>query len=218
MIDDKVIKNLFSITHRALEAYNLANEGLVEDPQLDKSLPLAALNNPQLTAEHFHDMFVFGPKKDDGWEYGKELDEEAKKSPLLVPFRALEEPVKQRYQFVLNIVWDTLMQYPGSGYRGVRPVRSRVLVRLDTVSQKTASGVYRDLQDREENDKGLVVAVGPGEVFDGSLQVVCCNPGDYIKFAGHSGHAYSVPGDPRAYRMIQDADVYALETMPVPVI
>lgn len=64
-------------------------------------------------AENAHDLWA-RQRLDDGWSYGSERDDQAKKHPCLVPYDALPDSEKQ---YDRKIVLGTLKAILAFGYR-----------------------------------------------------------------------------------------------------
>ncbi len=65
----------------------------------------------------------------------------------------------------------------------LQPLADRVVIRPLEKEQKTSSGIYiPDTASKERPQEGEVVAVGPGKMEDGKLQVMSVKVGDKVLF------------------------------------
>jgi chaperonin GroES len=103
---------------------------------------------------------------------------------------------------------------------GLQPVEYNIVVRMDPVEEKTASGLYipQTKQDRDElsADEGTIVAVSP-HAFSyaewGDIQPP--KVGDRILMAQFDGRIWKRGGN--TYRLIKDKSVIAVVQQPVAV-
>ena len=66
------------------------------------------------------------------------------------------------------------------------PTTDRVLVRK-IEADKSAGGVLMPPSQKMQFEQGIVVAVGPGKIYDnGEQKPVACKPGDKVMFSGTS--------------------------------
>jgi co-chaperonin GroES (HSP10) len=91
----------------------------------------------------------------------------------------------------------------------------RVLIRVDQVERKTASGIIiADITaDKEQlaQDSGFVVEIGPTAYSDQSAP--WCKVGDYVKFGRYAGQLVrpNETDDEKEYRVINDLDVVLVQ-------
>ena len=78
----------------------------------------------------------------------------------------------------------------------LRPLNDRVLVKRVEGDEKTAGGIISPDTAKEKPQKGEVVAVGQGKVFDdGSRREMEVRAGDKILFSKYAGSEISIDGD-----------------------
>ena len=65
----------------------------------------------------------------------------------------------------------------------IKPLIDRVVLKLDTAEQTTASGIVLSSQAQEKPQYANVVAVGPGGFVDGNEVKMYVNVGDKVYFA-----------------------------------
>lgn len=98
---------------------------------------------------------------------------------------------------------------------GIHPVEFNVLVRQDSVDEKSKGGLFKphDVVEREKHSQtlGYIVAVSPlafnEDVWPGGLDKP--KPGDRVAFARHAG-TFIDGLDGVEYRIVKDKDVVAM--------
>ena len=88
----------------------------------------------------------------------------------------------------------------------VQPLGDRVLVRVIGRERVTTGGIVLPDNVREESDRGLVVAVGPGAPQeDGSERPVAVNERDVILFSPFAGTRVAV--GPDNFLLLREHDI-----------
>ena len=78
----------------------------------------------------------------------------------------------------------------------LRPLNDRVLVKRVEEDEKTAGGIIIPDTAKEKPQKGEVVAVGQGKMFDdGTRREMEVAAGDKILFSKYAGNEISIDGD-----------------------
>jgi len=78
----------------------------------------------------------------------------------------------------------------------LRPLNDRVLVKRVEEDEKTAGGIIIPDTAKEKPQKGEVVAVGQGKIFDdGSRREMEVAAGDKILFSKYAGNEINIDGD-----------------------
>jgi len=78
----------------------------------------------------------------------------------------------------------------------LRPLNDRVLVKRVEEDEKTAGGIIIPDTAKEKPQKGEVVAVGQGKIFDdGTRRKMEVAAGDKILFSKYAGSEISIDGD-----------------------
>jgi len=92
----------------------------------------------------------------------------------------------------------------------IQLLQDRVLVRREEKIEKTKSGIMLAGNAKEKNNRGIVVAVGPGRTLEtGQLIPMSIKVGDLISFANHVGSATIKDGDDELIFMTE-SDVYGI--------
>ena len=84
----------------------------------------------------------------------------------------------------------------------VKPIGDRVLVKLETVEEKTAGGIYIPQTAQEKTQSGVVVAVGDDK------DVITVKAGDKIMYDKYAGTTIKVDGEEQL--LIRMADILAV--------
>ena len=91
----------------------------------------------------------------------------------------------------------------------LRPLGANVVVEVEEVAEKTASGIYiPDTASKEKPMQGKVLAVGKGGIVDGKRVPVDVKAGDSVVFAKYSGTEVKV--EEETYLVIGERDVLAV--------
>lgn len=94
----------------------------------------------------------------------------------------------------------------------LKPLADYVAVKVVEQEVKTASGiVLPDTAVKEKSVTGIVVAVGPGKVYDNGVRVpVDVKVGDQVYFAKFGGQDVTLDGE--KYLLISERDIFAVVT------
>lgn len=92
----------------------------------------------------------------------------------------------------------------------IKPIGNRVLVKLIKVSNKTESGFILSGEDKVEQQKGKVVAVGAG-FGDEKEMLANIKAGDIIYFARYGGEDIKDEQGEIAQKIIDIGSVFAVE-------
>lgn len=75
----------------------------------------------------------------------------------------------------------------------IRPLHDNVIIRPIEGDEKTAGGII--LTSKEKPDTGVVVAVGPGKIVNGSAVPVGIKAGEKVFYKKYAGTTFSVDGE-----------------------
>lgn len=75
----------------------------------------------------------------------------------------------------------------------IRPLHDNVIIRPIEGDEKTAGGII--LTSKEKPDTGVVVAVGPGKIVNGSVVPVGINADEKVFYKKYAGTTFSVDGE-----------------------
>ena len=91
----------------------------------------------------------------------------------------------------------------------LRPLGANVVVEVEEVAEKTASGIYiPDTASKERPMQGKVLAVGKGGIVDGKRVPVDVKAGDSVVFAKYSGTEVKLDGV--EYSVVRQSDILAV--------
>ena len=90
----------------------------------------------------------------------------------------------------------------------IRPLIDRVVLKLDTAEQTTASGIVLSSQAQEKPQYANVVAVGPGGVVDGVEVKMYVSVGDKVITSKYAGTEVKVDGE--EYTIVRQSDILAI--------
>jgi chaperonin GroES len=68
----------------------------------------------------------------------------------------------------------------------IRPLHDNIVLRRETVEKKTASGIILSGDSKEQPMVATVIAVGPGRMYDGVLDVPALSVGDKVVYKKYS--------------------------------
>lgn len=68
----------------------------------------------------------------------------------------------------------------------IRPLHDNIVLRKETVEKKTASGIILSGDSKEQPMVATVIAVGPGRMSDGVLDVPTLRIGDKVVYKKYS--------------------------------
>lgn len=82
----------------------------------------------------------------------------------------------------------------------------RVLLKLDTPEERTASGLYIPDTGKDAPQAGTVIAVGPGRYTESGHFITCaCEVGDRVLFSKYAGSTVELDGE--SYLVTRDSEV-----------
>ncbi|MGI6263594.1 MAG: co-chaperone GroES [Succiniclasticum sp.] len=91
----------------------------------------------------------------------------------------------------------------------LRPLGANVVVEVEEVAEKTASGIYiPDTASKEKPMQGKVVAVGKGSLVEGKRIPVDVKVGESVVFAKYSGTEFKYEG--KKYLILAERDILAV--------
>lgn len=82
----------------------------------------------------------------------------------------------------------------------IQPFGDRVLIKVDSAPQQTASGLYLPDSSRETPSAGEIVAIGQGSTLQEKLSL-----GEHILFQKHAGTEIHLEEGP--YVLLSEADI-----------
>ena len=98
----------------------------------------------------------------------------------------------------------------------VRVHHESVLVRPMREPEQTAGGIYKPDASRAHQQRGLVVAVGPGELLpNGERRPIAVAPGDLVLFNKYAGFELSADSTLVVLRDLEIPVSYAAGTFPL---
>lgn len=90
----------------------------------------------------------------------------------------------------------------------LRPLHDRVIVKRQEKETTTAGGIVLASSAAEKPSEGVVVAVGPGKVVDGSLRPLDVKAGDRVLFGKYTGS--EVKADGEDYVIMREEEIFAV--------
>ncbi len=91
----------------------------------------------------------------------------------------------------------------------IKPLEDRVLVKQSTPEEKTAGGIVLPDSAQEKQQRGTVVATGPGKMLDsgerGSMSV---KKGDEVFYGKYAGTEVEI--DNETYVILRENDILAI--------
>lgn len=91
---------------------------------------------------------------------------------------------------------------------GLRPLDDRVVVKPVEGEDKTAGGIVLPDRAREKQQRGKVVAVGPGKLLDnGHRAAIAVKVGDEVFFGKYAGNEVKVDND--ELKIMRESDILA---------
>ena len=90
----------------------------------------------------------------------------------------------------------------------LRPLHDRVIVKRQEKETTTAGGIVLASSAAEKPSEGVVIAVGPGKVVDGSLRPLDVKVGDRVVFGKFSGSEVKVDGED--YVIMREEEIFAV--------
>ncbi|MBL8816218.1 MAG: co-chaperone GroES [Planctomyces sp.] len=90
----------------------------------------------------------------------------------------------------------------------INPLDDRVVVRPNEAEEKTAGGIVLPDAAKEKQQRGTVVAVGPGRLLDsGERAPVSVQVGDQVLFGKYGGTEIEVDGED--VKILRESDILA---------
>lgn len=95
----------------------------------------------------------------------------------------------------------------------MKPFEDRVLILPDKPINMTKGGLYvpDTAQEKELPEAGVVVAVGPGRMINGTFVAVTIKPGDRVFFGKYAGTELEDKRNKQKYLCMRFADVFCME-------
>lgn len=91
---------------------------------------------------------------------------------------------------------------------GLKPLDDRVVVRAADSESKTAGGIVLPDNAKEKQQRGKVVAVGPGKLLDsGERAALAVSVGDEVLFGKYAGNDVKVNGE--ELKIMRESDILA---------
>ena len=90
----------------------------------------------------------------------------------------------------------------------IKPLNDKVLLKIVTIENKTASGIILTTEVKEENNIGVVVAVGDGKIVDGKRVLPIVKKDDKVIFDKYA--AIEVEYLNEKYLIVPEADILAI--------
>ncbi|MEZ6040531.1 MAG: co-chaperone GroES [Planctomycetaceae bacterium] len=90
----------------------------------------------------------------------------------------------------------------------INPLDDRVVVRPHEAEEKTAGGIVLPDAAKEKQQRGTVIAVGPGRLLDsGERSAVSVQVGDEVLFGKYGGTEIEVDGE--EVKILRESDILA---------
>lgn len=91
----------------------------------------------------------------------------------------------------------------------VRINGARVLVKEEKLSETTASGIVMPGRDKQQTNKGVVIAVGDGSMLENGTKIpVAVNVGETVLYSSFSGSPVKVSqSDEDTYLILNERDI-----------
>ena len=90
----------------------------------------------------------------------------------------------------------------------IRPLNDNVLVKKETVENKTASGIILSAKENTEDNIGVVIAVGEGALVDGKRVPMTVKVNDKVIFDKYAGKEVEYQGE--KYLLVSESKIYAV--------
>ena len=90
----------------------------------------------------------------------------------------------------------------------LRPLHDRVIVKRQEKETTTAGGIVLASSAAEKPSEGVVIAVGPGKVVDGSRRPLDVKAGDRVLFGKYTGSEVKVDGED--YVIMREEEIFAV--------
>ena len=87
----------------------------------------------------------------------------------------------------------------------IQPLSDRVVVQAQDADEQTASGLYIPDTAKEKPQRGIVLAVGPGRVENGTKIEMTVKAGDAVLYGKYSGTEVSL--DNEDFIIMRESDI-----------
>lgn len=90
----------------------------------------------------------------------------------------------------------------------INPLDDRVVVRPHEAEERTAGGIVLPDAAKEKQQRGTVIAVGPGRLLDsGERSAISVGVGDQVLFGKYGGTEIEVDGE--EVKILRESDILA---------
>ena len=90
----------------------------------------------------------------------------------------------------------------------LKPLDDRVVVKADESEEKTSGGIVLPDNAKEKQQRGEVVAIGPGKLLDsGDRAALAVGVGDKVLFGKYAGNDVKVNGE--ELKIMRESDLLA---------
>lgn len=90
----------------------------------------------------------------------------------------------------------------------IKPLGSRVLIKMKEGEEKTKSGIILSGAAQEKPQIAEIIEVGPGEMIDGKLEPMNVKKGDNVIVSKYSGTEVKYEGE--EYIIVKQDDILAI--------
>ena len=90
----------------------------------------------------------------------------------------------------------------------IRPLNDNVLVKKETIENKTASGIILSAKENTEDNIGVVIAVGEGSLVDGKRVPMTVKVNDKVIFDKYAGKEVEYQGE--KYLLVSESKISAV--------
>jgi len=90
----------------------------------------------------------------------------------------------------------------------IQPLSDRVVVQTQDAEEQTASGLYIPDTAKEKPQRGVVLAVGPGRVENGTKIDMTVKAGDAVLYGKYSGTEVTL--DNEEYMIMRESDILGI--------
>ena len=90
----------------------------------------------------------------------------------------------------------------------IQPLSDRVVVQAQDAEEQTASGLYIPDTAKEKPQRGVVLAVGPGRVENGTKIDMTVKAGDAVLYGKYSGTEVTL--DDQEYMIMRESDILGI--------
>ena len=88
------------------------------------------------------------------------------------------------------------------------PLGDKVVLKQKEAEETTKSGIVLTSQSQEKPQEAVVIAVGPGELFDGKEVKMHVKPGDRVFYSRYAGT--EVKADGETFMVVRQGDILAI--------